>query len=140
MKKLLILLCGIVIWWVLSGILSVPIVNLFAKYNFYSNRYAMSSAFSYSIAIIAPFMISNSLGALVSGFLMSLFTGHKKYWHTGLVFLILSSIFIVITNYKDYLSLLFSKLLIAGIFIYWFAFFGAFIGVNVGKRIAKLEQ
>jgi hypothetical protein len=139
MKKILIYFSAIILLITIGGIFSNPILLFFEKYKVFSNHYVLNlSDALYCIILFLPFLISNSLGAILAGILISIIIYEEKIIRIGCMFLIFGSTpFVLISSLNEKASLIISKLVISGIFIFVFGCIGGILGRYIRRAIGE---
>lgn len=135
MKKKIIYLTGIILWWFIGGALSLKVVAAFNDLGIFSSKYLLENgAIVYSLIVSAPFMLSNSIAALLVGIIISLLQAQSNRWRFGIVLMIFGSVpFTFLSSYKDYIAILVSKLLISSLLVLIFSYFGNLVGNYFNK-------
>lgn len=136
MKKILIYIFLIILWWFLGGLLSVTIVNLSPESYLFSNKFIYEHSIDiYLIIIMIPFIISNMISAFITAILAKAALYYMDCWRIGLMLSIFGSTpFVILTSYEDKFVFLLYKILVMGVFVFVFGWIGALLGGGLRRK------
>ena len=103
MKKTLLTVLLIIMWWLLSGILSVPIVNLSPERCLISNQRMLNLSGDINMLVVMiPFILANAIGALIVAAMARIANQNISCCKLGLLLALLGATpFVILTSYKD---------------------------------------